>query len=474
LSLRRRLLAAFAYVLVLTLVALEVPLALNISRRVDAEVKSEASSGAQLVASSAAGSLGDTRELERLARAAGADLGGRVILVDERGRLIADSAGAGLRRADYRGRPEIATALGGETSQGTRHSESLDQDLLYTAVPILRAGRSEGAVRVTQSVAEVQSEMRADVLALVGIGAGVLVLGLALAWVLAGSIARPLHGLAGAARGVADGDLARRAPVTGSREQREVATAFNEMTERVAQVLGAQRDFVANASHQLRTPLTGLRLRLESAAVKSEDPRVRRDLEAAERETERLARLLNGLLALAREDSSPAGSAPVPLGEHVAAAVERWRGPAAARDGQLVVEGGEPAQAFVSQDDLAVILDNLIENALDYGGEHPTVTIAWTRAPGTVRLTVADDGPGVPRGEEERLFERFRRAAPQGLPGTGLGLPIVRALAERWGGTATIRNGESGGACAEVQLRAASGGLPDLDSQLDDALPAGG
>ena len=77
--------------------------------------------------------------------------------------------------------------------------------------------------------------------------------------------------------------------------------AFNDMTTRVAQVLSTQRDFVANASHQLRTPLTGLRLRLESAALKSEDPRVRRDLEAAERETERLARLLNGLLALARE-----------------------------------------------------------------------------------------------------------------------------------------------------------------------------
>jgi two-component system, OmpR family, sensor kinase len=149
LSLRRRLLAAFAYVLVLTLVALEVPLALNISRRVDAEVKSEASSGAQVVASSAAGSLGDTRELERLASEAGEDLGGRVILVDERGLLVADSAGRGLRRADYSGRPEIATALDGETSQGTRHSESLDQDLLYTAVPVLRAGRPEGAVRVT-------------------------------------------------------------------------------------------------------------------------------------------------------------------------------------------------------------------------------------------------------------------------------------------------------------------------------------
>src|SRR5688572_1853647 len=161
-TLRGRLLAAFAYVLVLTIVALEVPLALNISRRVDAEVKSEAASGAQVVASSAAGSLGRTGELERLSRAAALDLGGRVIVVDRRGRLLADSAGEGLRRASYGGRPEVATALRGRTAQGTRRSDSLDQDLLYTAVPIFRAGNPAGAVRVTQSVDDVRSEMRAD------------------------------------------------------------------------------------------------------------------------------------------------------------------------------------------------------------------------------------------------------------------------------------------------------------------------
>ena len=123
-SLRGRLLAAFAYVLVLTIVALEVPLALNVSRRVDAEVKSEATSGAQIVASSAAGSLGRTRELERLSATAARDLGERVIVVDRRGRLVADSAGEGLGRASYAGRPEIATALRGRTAQGTRRSKS--------------------------------------------------------------------------------------------------------------------------------------------------------------------------------------------------------------------------------------------------------------------------------------------------------------------------------------------------------------
>jgi signal transduction histidine kinase len=467
------LLAAFAYVLVLTIVALEVPLGLNISRRVNAEVKSEAASGAQVVASSAAGSLGRARVLERLSEAA-ADLGGRVILVDRRGRLVADSAGEGLRRAPYAGRPEIATALGGETSQGTRRSESLDQDLLYTAVPILRGGQPAGAVRVTQSVAEVQSEMRADVLALIGIGAVVLVLGLGLAWVLAGSIARPLRDLAGAARDVAGGDLKRRAAEEGSREQREVAAAFNDMTVRVARALDSQRDFVANASHQLRTPLTGLRLRLESAALKSEDPRVRRDIEAAEQETERLARLLNGLLALARERAAPPAVASLPLGEQVEAAAQRWRGPAEGNHGRLVVQAGDQIDVRISPDDLDVILDNLIENAIDYGGRGSTVRIGWTLAGGTVTVAVCDEGPGVPAGEEERVFERFHRAAGHDVPGTGLGLPIVRALAERWGGAATIRNGASGGARAELRLPAMPAHLPDLDPQLDDALPTGG
>ncbi len=302
-SLRTRLLAAFAYVLILVIVALKIPLILNVSRRVDAEVKAEAAAGAQLVAASAAGELedGDNRVLTRIAEQAAEESGGRVLVVDRQGRVVADSAG---QTGNYGDRQEIRAALEGGVSQGRRFSETLGESLLFTAVPVVVEGDVGGAVRVTQSVDAIDRRVRRDVLGLIGIGLIALVLGLAFAWFLAGTLARPLQRLAATARRVEAGDLGARAEPEGSRENQEVAHAFNDMTERLEHVLVAQREFVANASHQLRTPLTGLRLRLEAASLKA-GPDLVGELDAAEREVERLARLLTALLTLAREGDRP-------------------------------------------------------------------------------------------------------------------------------------------------------------------------
>ena len=473
-SLRRQLLLAFAYVLVLVIVALEVPLALNLSKRVDAEVKSEAQGQAQLLAASLAGRLGDRGDLVPLVRRAARDLGGRVIVTDERGRLLADSAGSGLRSVSYASRPEVARALRGGTDQGTRHSDSLDEDLLFTAVPVISRGRPTGAVRVTQSVDSVNDEVRDDVIALVGVGLVALLLGLAVAWFLAGSLLGPLRSLSASARRVTAGDLDARAELVGSREQRDVATAFNEMTARLARTLRAQREFVANASHQLRTPLTGLRLRLEAAAARSDDGDVRRQLEAAERETERLARLLSELLTLAREPDRGAGER-LSLREVVADGCERWEGPAERSGHTLELAGRSDVSVECSRGDLDAILDNLVENALNYSPAGTNVTLEWGTSSGHAYLAVADRGPGVDPAEAERVFERFFRGARsrEQAPGTGLGLAVVEALARRWGGAAAIANRAGGGARAEVRLPAAAptDSLPAADAELGEALP---
>jgi signal transduction histidine kinase len=469
--------AAFGYVLVLVIVALLVPLALNLSRRVDAEIRSEARGQAQLLAAFISGRLGERTELERLARDSGERLRGRVIIVGPRGRLLADSEGEGLESTSYASRPEVAAALRGDPIQGERHSDTLREDLLFTAVPVVNAGRTEGAVRVTQSVDDVNSEVRKDTVALVGVAAIVLLLGLGLAWLLAGTLARPLRRLAATARRVAGGDLDARARVEGSSEQREVASAFNDMTARLARALRAQREFVANASHQLRTPLTGLRLRLESASLKAQDPEVERDLIAAERETERLARLLSELLTLARERERPEPE-DVSLAEVARAAHERWEAPAESAGRNLVLAGGEGEPVVAATEaDLAVVLDNLVENALNYSPAGSTVSIEWAADATGARLAVLDEGPGIDPAEREQVFERFFRGAASrgGAPGTGLGLPVVEALAARWGGSVELVDRPEGGTRAELVLPLATGSAqPSPDPDFDDALPGRG
>jgi signal transduction histidine kinase len=461
-SLRLRLVCAFGYVLVFAIIALEVPLTLNFSRRVDSEIKAEAGAGARAVAAAASGRLDDPRALAALARDQGRRLGGRVLVVDARGRVLVDSDGAAARGTSYASRPEIGRALRGVPAQGTRHSDSLNADLLYTAVPVVDAGRATGAVRLTQSVKAVHAEVRRDVLALLALGGAVLALGLGLAWAIAGSLSRPLRGLAGTARRIAAGDLQARATPAGSTEQVEVANAFNDMTERLVRALDAQRDFVANASHQLRTPLTGLRLRLESASLRADDPDLRRDLVAGELEAERLAKLLSNLLRLAQEGQPPGTATSIALADVAERAAERWRDQAEREGHAIEVAGEGTPHVHASTGDLDTMIDNLVENALNYGAPDTPIRIEWGASAQEAFIAVLDHGGGIDNDEVDRVFDRFYRgsASRGGAPGTGLGLAIVEALARRWGARAALTNRPEGGARAELRFPAVTAPAP--------------
>jgi len=469
-SLRTRLLLAFAYGFLLIVIALEVPLALNLRRRVDAEVRNDAAGQAHIVAAQASGSMNRPAQLRRIANQAASQLGARVIVVDSNGMLRADSAGS--PRRSFASRPEIQVALTGQTAQGTRHSDTLGEELLYSAVPVTNGGRIAGAVRVTQSVSAVHDRVRRSVLALAAIGAAALGLGLVLAWFLADSLSRPLRKLAATARRVEEGDLDARAEVTGAKEQREVTIAFNDMTERIGTVLAAQREFVSNASHQLRTPLTGLRLRLESAAAKADSPELERELAAAEQEVDRLARLLNTLLMLAREGQTRVTGRLVSLGLASKHAHERWEARSEQLGQRLLLEPGDDVVVLAVEEDLAIILDNLIENALHYSPEGSSVTIEFGREETDAYLAVLDDGPGIEPGEEQAVFERFRRgSAGKSSPGTGLGLAIVQTLAQRWGGRASLSARPEGGTRAEIRLPAGDA-LPSPNPELGEPIGA--
>jgi two-component system, OmpR family, sensor kinase len=431
-------------VLVLAVVGLGVPLGTTLADRVDAEVRSDARGQADVVAASAADLLADRDRgaLQQLVRTAGGEVRGRVIVVDARGALLADSQGASPGR-DYSTRPEIRAALDGAADQRERRSQTLDERLLATSVPILRRGQPVGAVRVTQSVDAVDRAVRRAWLGLALVGLIVIAVGLAAGWLIANWVARPTVELDTAALLVAEGDLSVRARETGSAEQRSLARTFNEMTERLGRLLASQREFVADASHQLRTPLAGLRLRLEAAAADG-DPDG--ELAAAQHEVDRLAQMVGELLELSRAGERELPGETIDLADVARRAAERWRRTAGERELRVTGDGGE---AWCARADLDRIVDALVENALNYGSG--TVTIAS----GESSVRVLDEGPGLQSGEEDAVFDRFHRGAAgrRGAVGTGLGLPIARELARRWGADVTLRNRDDGlGAVAELRF----------------------
>jgi signal transduction histidine kinase len=425
-------------VLVLAVVALEVPLVISLRERVDAEVKSQALGQAEIVAASVAGNLAPGEALDGIADRAARAVRGRVIVVGAQGRLLADSAGEERLGIDYGSRPEIAAALAARSFQEERRSETLDESILATAVPVLRAGTTDaaGAVRVTQSVDAVGRATWRATVGLIAIGLLVLVLGLAAGALIAGQVAGPVRRLDEAARRVADGDLSARATVEGSAEQRRLARTFNDMTARLERLVASQREFVADASHQLRTPLSGLQLRLEEARASTADAGAHEEIDAGLRELDRLSAMVTELLVLSQAGEIDAPAERVDLEDAARRAAARW---------DVEVSGG-PADGFCSPADLDRALDALVENALHYGNGRVEIC----SRPGA--LEVLDRGPGLSEGDLAAAFERFHRGAAgrAGPTGTGLGLPIARELARRWGGDVTLANRDGGGARATI------------------------
>jgi signal transduction histidine kinase len=461
-------LVALAYVLLLAVVGLGVPLAINLSARVTAEVRTQAQAQADLVAATAADLLGpgQRQELQTLARTAGSSVRGRILIVNATGGVLVDSAGPAQVGASYESRPEIRAALRGRQVQVQRQSTTLGQEILATAVPILRNGRPVAAVRVTQSVGAMHAAIRRAEIGLAIIGVIVLALGLLAGIVIAAQVGRPIGRLEEVARAVAQGDLTARAQVEGSAEQQSLARSFNEMTRRIARLLGAQRQFVADASHQLRTPLTGLRLRVEEARAISREDAVVRELDAAVAEVDRLAQTVEDLLVLSRGGEREVTGTDIELGHLARAAAARWSASAAGRGLRLAhVDASGGQTVWADRADAERALDCLVENAINYA---PAGTLVELAA-GAGRIEVRDRGPGIASDEQDAVFERFHRgrAGRSGPPGSGLGLAIARELARGWRGEITLENRHDGGTVAILSLPTAHGdtdALPDVNS----------
>lgn len=294
---------------------------------------------------------------------------------------------------------------------------------------------------------------------------GLLVIGLFVtagtfggSWWLAGRAVAPIRDITGQAEEIGAQTLGRRITAyADTREYQRLVEVLNTMLDRLDAAFEAQRRFTADASHELRSPLTALRGEVELALRKDRSPdEYRRVLESALEEAERLSALADDLLTLARSDAG--GIEPrrreTPLHEPVQTALERARPGAAAKQIDLALDGDEDISGYWDPDLLERMAFNLIENAVKYTTPGGHVRARLLTTDGHATLEVEDTGPGIREEDRERIFDRFYRAdaSRADIEGTGLGLSIVRAVAVAHGGSVTAENREEGGARFLVRL----------------------
>lgn len=384
--------------------------------------------------------------------------GARVVVVDRDGRLVVSSDPTDASGDDFSNRPEIQQALRGAPVSGERMSRTAGGNLVYVAVPVLSGADTVGVVRLTFPAAVIDERTNERVGGLLLVGGISVVAAVIAALLMSSSITSPLRRLQRSTEAFAAGDFDHRAPTDeGAPELRALGAAFNTMTERISALLEQQKSFAGDASHQLRTPLTALRLQLERAAdMVDTDPEGARDrIEAASQETERLQRLVEGLLLIARSTGS---NAPVEHIDVTALARERfevWQPLAEERGIRMTLDVADGLTADSVPNGLEQIIDNFVDNALNAGTEGDTISIAARRSDaGDVEVHVIDEGPGLPPDQLARAFDRFWRAptAPHG--GSGIGLAVVQHLATLGGGHAELRNRpDRSGLDAVVTLR---------------------
>ncbi len=287
---------------------------------------------------------------------------------------------------------------------------------------------------------------------LIGLGGAAMAAAVLIAMYFARWVGRPLARLDAAARKIADGDLSVRAkPRYGPPELRRMAATFNMMAGRLETLVHGHRAMLADASHQLRTPLTALRLRLDLLAVDS-SPATAAELAGAQEEIARLSRLVDGLLATARAESLTEQLEQTDVLAVVRERVDAWQPVGDGHGVKLIAEAAPSPSPLVAlgAGHLEQILDNLIDNAIEAIGDvGSTVRIAVARAEAGVTLTVADDGPGMTPQARSRAFLRFSSGSQNG---TGLGLAIVHRLVTANGGTIRLADTPGGGLTVEVEF----------------------
>jgi signal transduction histidine kinase len=383
----------------------------------------------------------------------GAESGARVIVLDINGVAIADSESLDTIGTSFLNRPEIVEALTGAVSIGRRFSTTVNQELLFVAVPILNGENTLGVVRLTFPASVVDDAVNQRLRGISSVAGITLLVSALVAILLALGITRRLSNLKNVTEEFTNGNYKVRAEINGGApEIRSLGRSFNTMADQLDKLISQQKAFAGDASHQLRTPLTALQLRLERAAeMLSTDPAGAAErIEAAMVETDRLQRLVEGLLVLSRsENVDNIARDKCDAAQIARERFQNWEALASEQNVGLLLKVPDTAPIFAIPGALEQVIDNYIDNALEIVPTNSTITVEISTDSEFTKISVIDEGPGIPEADIAKAFNRFWRARSD-THGSGLGLAIVDRLATASGGRAELVNLSPLGLSADV------------------------
>lgn len=444
----RRILLALVALTAAVLAGAVIPLALQaVAHERDSFVAS-AQATAHSIAVIAEDRLGDRQRAPALYRAAAiaARQDDELLLLNSSSQPV---VGLGTPHDNWR-------RLAAEAGQTGDQASALTKNRAIVVEPVWNDGRVRGApigmVVLERPVESLNDAITSLWLYVVLLAGAALCAAAVIAVTIARWVNRPLARMDTAARRLADGQLSVRAATgSGPPELRRMAASFNMMAGRLETLVHGHRAMLADVSHQLRTPLAALRLRIDLLKVDSA-PAAASELDGAQDEIARLSRLVDGLLAIARAESVTEQVVTINLVPAVAERVSAWHPVADSHGVKLLTQFGRQSaehgsdsvpQIALGAGHLEQILDNLLANAIDALPEGGSVTVSVSSSHDGATLTVADDGPGMTPGERSRAFLRFASGSKSG--GTGLGLAIVHRLVTSNGGTARLAETPGGG-----------------------------
>ena len=361
----------------------------------------------------------------------------RVSLIDTQGTVICDSAANPQYMENHGSRPEVKKALDGHTGSIIRFSRTVKASLQYVAVPVY-TNNGIWVVRAARSLAAIDDLLQQVFQALVPVTAMLIIAIFLLSIYVYRKINSPLYEIRQGAERFARGEFQRKLPEYQVKEISELAHAMNQMAAKLDRLENLRREFVANVSHELKTPVTTIKgfteTLIEGARENPEE--LERFLDIILRQTGRLSNIIDDLLTLSKLESAPLSEVLAldwyDLCEIVESSRDICLSRAEKKNIALTTECSSPIRVKVDQSLLQQAVVNLIDNAIKYSPENTTVRIAVQFEARHVRIDVMDEGPGIMKEHFPRLFERFYRAdkaRSRRLGGTGLGLAIVKHIA---------------------------------------------